>query len=371
MTMLFALLTKLGFFVLVFLALLLSDKAHAASAYPTTDIVYSGRYYKPGTRPSYYKIWRISSNGSGRVRVTRGTTDDHSPVWLADGRTILFVQETASTQDLCTVDERGGPVTKLARLPKGYVFIEGVAPNRRMVVYLVDDSPWRLVLFNVATLQERSLGVGYHTAWSPDSLRLYVTIWEKSKTAAHILDLTTGNRVVLTGDLRAAVWLGNSTLVAEEAVQDSEQARLVVLNADGTKEREVTLPFTWDKEDEDLSPFADKLFAIPEDIDSIIYARHADDSTGGPAHVFYRVNLKGGEPTVIANGRDLSWSSDHQSFATGGRRDLARLDRRRKVWVSPLSIVSLKNGEVRPLVRGLVSVGGFDWKPLPKKTSRK
>jgi len=68
--------------------------------------------------------------------VNRGTTDDHSPIWLADGKTVLFVQETAGAQDLCTVDERGGPVTKLARLPKGYVFIESVAPNRCCQVWL-------------------------------------------------------------------------------------------------------------------------------------------------------------------------------------------------------------------------------------------
>jgi hypothetical protein len=259
-------------------------------------------------------------------------------------------------------------VTKLAVLPDGYTFIESVAPNRRLVVYLVHDSPWKLVLFDVATRQERALGPGYQTAWSPDSRWLYITLWEKSEAAAHILDLTTGNRVLLKGDLRAAAFPNDHTLVAELFAQDEQSARLAVLRTDGTREREVSLPFTWDDETDDLSPFADNLFAIPGDSDSILYARHAGNSTAGAAQRFYRVNLKGGEPTVVANGRDLAWSPNHQCFTTGDGRDLARLDRKRGVWVSPLSVVSLANGKSRPLVQGLVSVGGFDWRPTVQNT---
>lgn len=167
---------KIGLVMLILLGIALAGMNHTALAGPTADIVYSARYYKPGKRPSYYKIWRINSAGFGRVQVTSGRTNDHSPIWLSDGKTILFIRETAKRRRLCMVGERGGPVTVLAYLPpQRYTFIESVAPNRRSVVYLVYDSEWKLVLFDLSTQQERALGPGFRTAWSPDSRRLYVT----------------------------------------------------------------------------------------------------------------------------------------------------------------------------------------------------
>ncbi len=356
---------KLGIFGLFFFGLALGNTAGAASSRPTADIVYSARYYKPGTRPSHYKIWRINSAGSGRVQVTSGGSDDHSPIWLADGKTILFVREVGKTRTLCTVSERGGPVTQLVVLPDGYTFIESVVPNRRSVVYLVHDPEWKLVLFDVATRQERVLAAGNTTAWSPDSHQFYISMWGESRPSAQILDLATSSQLPLADDLGAAVWLDDNTLVAEAFAQNPGQARLVILRADGTKEREVPLPFTWD---DDLSPFADNLFAIPGDPDSVLYGRHAGDSTAGPAQMFYRVSLTGDPPTVVAKGRDLAWSADHRLFATGDGRQLAPLDRKRGVWVSPLSVVSLANGQTRTLVQGLVSVEEFDWRLPPTST---
>lgn len=87
-----------------------------AEASPGADIVYSGRYYKPGKEVSRYHVWRIAADGSGRFQVTSHTNAaDHSPVWLADGRTVLFVREEGGTNRLCTVNEGGGPVTTFGR----------------------------------------------------------------------------------------------------------------------------------------------------------------------------------------------------------------------------------------------------------------
>ena len=351
----------LGVLGLVFFVLALADTNYAASAKPALDIVYSARYYKPGVHSSHYKIWRTDSVGSRRFQVTTGNAEDHSPIWLTDGK-ILFAREAAKRRTLCVVSENGGHVTELATLPDGYKFIESVAPNRRMVVYLALDSDWKLVLFDVKTRQERPLGIGFETAWSQDSRRLYITTWDHSATAAYIFDVATSDRVPLTGDFGAATWLNDNTLVAELFAQDKEQARLIILRADGTKDREVLLPFSWDDEDEEVSPFADNLFAIQGVDNAILYGRHAGSSAGA-AQRFYRVSFNGEQPTVVARGRNLSLSSDDWSFVTGDGRSLAPLDRKRNVWVSPLSVVSLKNGRVHTIVRGLVDVGGFDWRP--------
>ena len=340
----------------------LEDAAQgAASARLPADIVYSARYYKPGALPSHYKIWRTDATGSRRVQVTSGKTDDHSPIWLADEKTILFVRETATSRTLCTVSEHGGPVTELVTLPSDFIFIESAAPNRGVVTYLTRNS---LVFFDVATRKERAFKGGHQTAWSPDSRRVYITSWEKSDSSAHILDLVTGTLLPLKGDFRAAAFLDDQTVVAELFAVDEQPARLAIVGSDGRPERVVSLPFTWDDEDEEDSPFADNLFPIPGVNDAVLYGRHTGNSTAGEVHRLYRVGLKTGETSVVASGRDLSWSADRQFFITGDGRGLARLDSKRRVWVSPLSVVSFQTGKVRPLVKGLVSVGGFDWRPL-------
>lgn len=368
--MIFSVSSRIGLAGLVLLVFSLVGTTHADSLRHSSDIVYSARYYQQGTRPSHYKIWRINPSGSGRMQVTSGNTEDHSPLWLADGKTILFVRKTAKTCKLCTVSERGGRVRELFLLPKGYISVQSVAPNRRSLVYLVYDSKWKLFLFDIATRKKHSLGNGNTTAWSPDSRRLYISPWGESNQSARILDLRTRRRRSFKGDFRAAVWLNNRTLVAEEFADNWEQARLAILRADGVKEREVFPSFALDDESDYLSPFADNLFAIPGDSDGVLYGRHAGNSTEGPAQVFYRVSLKSGLPTVGAKGRDLAWSPDPQVFATGDGRHLAPLDRKRSVWASPLSVVSLANGEIHTLVQGLVCVEEFDWR-LPFKKALK
>jgi hypothetical protein len=335
---------------------------------PQADIVYSARYYKTGEAPSSYHLWMTDSDGSGKVQLTSGGYDDYSPVWLADGKTVLFVREAASTRKICSVGEGGGAVSELGVLPEGFVRLESIAPNRRSAIFLclAKDSRPKLILFEIATKQQRDLGAGFETGWSPDSQRLYVSTWNGSKPSARIIEPATGNQLPLGGDLRAGAWVDQNRVVAEKFVNytSSEKARLVIMHADGSMEREVILPFTWADKSDELSPFADNLFAIPGDPDHIVYGRHAGDSTQGAAQLFYLVGLKGGAPIPVAKGRNLVWSSD-KTFLTGDGRHLESLDQKRNVWVSTLSIVSLRDKRKHTLVQGLVSVEGFDSRRHP------
>ena len=174
------------------------------------------------------------------------------------------------------------------------------------------------------------------------------------------MDVVSGKQLPLPDNLRAGAWLDDDMLVAELPAKDRDQPRLCLVRANGTIEREIPLPFPWGDE---LSLFADDLFPIPGDRDSVLYGRHAGGSSQGQAHRFYRVNLKTGKTTLLADGRDVAWSPDHRSFCTGEGRDLAPFSDKHQVWVSPLHIVSLEDGSRSTIVEGLVSVGGFDWRP--------
>ena len=342
------------------LALFVSVPVRGAVASSGTDIVYSARYYKPGREVSRYHLWRIRADGAGRVQVTADSrAADYSPVWLADGRTVLFVREEGGTNRFCTVNEDGGPVTTIAPAPGSPMYAENISPDRRSRLVVVQAGTSQLHLLDVDSKRSRTLGPGTGAVFSPDGKWLYCPEYTKGQFS-QIVDVASGKRLPVREGLRAGTWLDGGLLVAESFVESPGQPKLCLLRADGTLEREVVLPFKWD---DDESPFADDLFRIPGDRDSVLYGRHAGGSSQGKVHKFYRINLKTGKAGLLAEGRDVAWSPDYRRFCTGDGRDLAPLSDKREVWVSPLHIVSLEDGSRTTIVQGLVSVGDFDWRP--------
>lgn len=340
----------------LFFAVALPGRLAAAPA-AGADIVYAARYYKPGREVSQYHVWRIRPDGSGRVQVTStATAADASPLWLADGRTILFVRAEGGTNRLCTVNENGGPVTTFAPAPGGLC---GFTPDRRSLLFLRTDPPSRLLLMDLTTKRVRELGPGWNAALSPDGTKVYAGGPNGTETG-RLVNLTEGRSISLRTNLGAGVWLSKERFVVEQSAPDPGQPRLCVFRADGTVEQEIPLPFRWN---DALSPFADDLFAIPGEPGAILYGRHAGGSSQGPAHEFYRVDLRTGREQRLLTGLNVAWGPDGKSFCTAEGRDLADLDAKRQVWVAHLHIVTLPEGRRRTIVDGRVSVDGFDWRP--------
>ena len=85
------------------------------------EIVYAGRYYHaPGSgRLSHFHLFRISADGTGRQRLTSGSSEDHNPRWSPDGQRIVFIRESgesgsaSSPISVCVVQATGGAVVFL------------------------------------------------------------------------------------------------------------------------------------------------------------------------------------------------------------------------------------------------------------------
>jgi hypothetical protein len=105
----------------------------------------------------------------------------------------------------------------------------------------------------------------------------------------------------------------------------------------------------------------DDIYLVPGDHNKIIYGAHAGETTGGPAQVFYLVDLKTGQFSSLVEGTNLAWGPDGKRFATGSRRGLVDRGISDEIWISSLSIASLK-GAKKQIVSGLVWVDGFDWR---------
>lgn len=344
---------------LFLLGLLPPSRLQAAAPVPDRDIVYSARYYSRGPEITHYHLWRINSDGTGRTQITSGTNDDDSPIWLPDGKTIFFIRRGEGTNTFCTVQKEGGPVIQLTNFHADFVWPHGLAPDRHaMGIRTGIGQKESLSIFDFQARKSSSLGSNWRILWSPDSQKVFVQALSPAKS--YILNLASGASFTISNEYQGVTWLDSQTLVAEVSQSGAVYPQLAIVRADGIIERSLRVRFAAPQE---WSNFADDLYAIPGDPATILYARHAGNSSAGSAQAFYRLSLQSGAAVFIAQGRDLAWSPDHQFFCTGTGRDLAALNPVSSVWVSSLWIVSLQTGQSRKLVGGLVSVGEFDWRP--------
>ncbi len=92
----------------------------AAPAFADRDIVYSARYYAPpgSHRTSYFHIYRINPDGTGKTQLTFSAADDqYDPRWSADGKRITFyVNDGVGWGGLYEISADGGRRRLIKRL---------------------------------------------------------------------------------------------------------------------------------------------------------------------------------------------------------------------------------------------------------------
>jgi WD40 repeat protein len=70
-------------------------------------------------RGSFSKIWVMNADGSGQHALTKGPTDEYSPVWSPDGTKILFTSDRGGNFDLYVMGADGSAApTRLTTAPE-------------------------------------------------------------------------------------------------------------------------------------------------------------------------------------------------------------------------------------------------------------
>jgi Tol biopolymer transport system component len=126
-------------------------------------------------------IYAISVDGTGESVLVRGTADDVSPVWAADGRAVVFLSDRSGTQDLWSVavaDGKPQGEPALVRANVGNIVNMGFTRDgsyfygtRNMTrdVYVAEMNPDTLeVVAKPRRLSDEFVGSNMGPAWSPD-----------------------------------------------------------------------------------------------------------------------------------------------------------------------------------------------------------
>jgi Tol biopolymer transport system component len=126
-------------------------------------------------------VYAIAADGSREAALVEGKSNDSSPAWSADGRTVVFVSDRSGSSDLwgVSVDDgrpAGAPV--LVRPHMGDIVNMGfvregsfvyATRNRRSDVYVSEIDPVTLRIENAPVrLSDQFVGTNGSPAWSPD-----------------------------------------------------------------------------------------------------------------------------------------------------------------------------------------------------------
>jgi Tol biopolymer transport system component len=196
-------------------------------------------------------IWRVRTDGSDPVQVSRGAGSDFSPAWSPDHARIAFVhvaEPGMGPSTLCMVPASGGPVRswRFADLVLGLSF----SPDGRRIAFadlrLAGRSTEQVVVLDIATGRHevvRTLHDNFTTSmtvsWSPDGRRVLLAVGRQDGEGqrAGVLTLASGRLVWLpTRDASEAHWSGRGdAIVVSQGTQAYTQVAIADADGAGTR----------------------------------------------------------------------------------------------------------------------------------------
>ena len=235
-------------------------------------------------------IYIIDDNGENLRQLTDHLAHDSYPVWLPDGRHIVFCSNRDGVFSIYTMDLAGKNIKRTVDA----IGRPAVSPNGQWIALAPDEI---LLLVDIDGLKQREIhwdgpqGVTGMAAWSPDSKRLAFTIQ-------------------IPG-------MRNIPGVLND---------IYIIDINGENLQQLT-----DHPAPDLHP------AWSPDGQWIAFQSERDGDRG-----IYRMEVEGANPTRLTNGRRPEWSPDGQQIAFVSRQE----------GIGGIFITNRNGGNIRLLVEG-------------------
>jgi Tol biopolymer transport system component len=158
-------------------------------------------------------------DGTGLRRITDDAARDRGPVWLPDGRSLVFYSSRGGTWEIWRIDRDGGNLQKIAGLPERSLVYPVVSRASRDVIFSavngglfrapLDGASGAPVALGNVTLEGGAL---LATSWSPDGTRLAGPILSPGgrSLGVAIYDLASKSvQRIATDDTNAVRWLSD------------------------------------------------------------------------------------------------------------------------------------------------------------------
>jgi len=341
------------------------------------SIVYSARYYSPGSKAiTHFHLYEVSPGGSGKRQLTFGNNDETEPAVSPDGRRIAYQRRDS----VFVLDTRTRRTTALPNL-----FTRDQTDTKDQTVDKLRWNPDSRSLVVFTSAGDTSTAVVCDGATGNITAR-WEGLWNliPSPDGKHALKLTEELAAVVPGfngnaqdvanlphGLIHGCWLDNSTV----ALYNASATSLEIIPLHGER-RHVTLttgaPLSEDFK-ASLSTDNTQLIRIPGDSGHVIVRIIMHNSTQGAVADFYIADVKTGQMTAMTEGTYfLVPDPGGKRYASAPGRDLSPLpapkrghtaDREHNVWTAPLQIGTFSAGaKPKAIQDGLVCVQSADWR---------
>lgn len=332
------------------------------------DIVFSARFYNPvaSRMVSHFHLYRMNTNGTGRIRLTSGSGDDMEPRWSLDGKRIAFFRRLPSPKnpeetfaELCVIPASGGRIIQLKRYP-GNLY-----PDFR---WSIDGNAllegWNVISVPSDRHHVESWEKEQESPLSPNGRFVYRSSGHGSVEHDTILDRRVGKVTAVQTHVIYPLWLDNQRIAG---VIDDEAEGIRIIGIDGKEKSHAALEALRSTPSNSSSPpgsMPRRLQAIPHDRNHVIWWADEGNSTIRPLYGFYRVDVGTGRATPLCDGQFLIWLPDGKRCLTANRT-LVPLGKRKNgrsllVWAGPLILVNTRDGTRGAITREIAWVSGAD-----------
>jgi Tol biopolymer transport system component len=202
-------------------------------------------------------LFTMLPDGSQRTRLTSTDDLELDPVWSPDGRQIAFAAVTSSDSEddpseIFAMNADGSHRRQLTRMGD-WAFAPAWSPDGKRLAFTVmpseDDEPL-IYRIDADGRNLTRLGKGAMPSWSPNGSKLLYTGHEVLKSESStievlrlcVMDAADGKntRRLTDQDAMMGAWSPDGKRIAYIAASVSEQGDLFVMNADGSRRRQLT-----------------------------------------------------------------------------------------------------------------------------------
>ena len=145
-----------------------------------------------------YDLYVIDADGGGVTQITDDPANDHDPVWMPDGESLVFMSERDSRGDLYRVWLSDRRVERLTRNFVGRAMMPSVSPDGRSVAFAAQSLErmqfwlFQTHLLDLASGRVRAFGAAGGScwpSWSPDGRLLARVLLDEEPSVLQVISV--------------------------------------------------------------------------------------------------------------------------------------------------------------------------------------
>lgn len=153
-------------------------------------------------------IYKMSTGGTNRLRMTNSAVEERAPRWSPDGTTIAFaVHEVGSTESrIARIDESGADLGTVVSIPSEIQDMQWSPGGEHLLLETVefDSATHRIQVLSLERLSIEAISGGLSLArnavWSPSGDRLAFTARTGDRDQGYLYELATGELSEVAGE---------------------------------------------------------------------------------------------------------------------------------------------------------------------------